>query len=126
MLGTIVTHQLTAYQDAARNDLHNAATALGQRFLQLVQLLQMRGLPAVAAQKAAEGQLLGSLVPQQFMQSINDAYIVTFWLALAVALLALTLPGRSGLAAARAAAEEGVSGGAPSVAPASGAQAQGS
>ncbi|MBE3567155.1 MAG: DHA2 family efflux MFS transporter permease subunit [Thermogemmatispora sp.] len=123
MLGTIVTHQLTAYQDAARNDLHNAATALGQRFLQLVQVLQMRGLPAAAAQKAAAGQLLGSLVPQQFMQSINDAYIVTFWLALAVAVLALTLPGRARLAAARATAEEGAGpASAPAAAPASGAQ----
>lgn len=107
MLGTIVTHQLTTYQDAARSDLQNAATALGQRFLQLVQVLQMRGLPAAAAQKAAAGQLLGSLVPQQFMQSINDAYLVTFWLALVVAVLALTLPGRTRLATARAAAEEG-------------------
>ncbi|WP_052890438.1 DHA2 family efflux MFS transporter permease subunit [Thermogemmatispora carboxidivorans] len=125
MLGTIVTHQLTAYQDAARNDLYNAATSLGQRFLQLVQVLQMRGLPAAAAQKAAAGQLLGSLVPQQFMQSINDAYIVTFWLALAVAVLALTLPGRARLAAARATAEEGAgptSATAPAAAPASGAQ----
>ncbi|RAQ97542.1 DHA2 family efflux MFS transporter permease subunit [Thermogemmatispora tikiterensis] len=125
MLGTIVTHQLTAYQDAARNDLYNAATSLGQRFLQLVQVLQMRGLPAAAAQKAAAGQLLGSLVPQQFMQSINDAYIVTFWLALAVAVLALTLPGRTRLATARAAAEEGAgpaSASAPAAAPASGAQ----
>ncbi|MBX5449006.1 DHA2 family efflux MFS transporter permease subunit [Thermogemmatispora sp.] len=123
MLGTIVTHQLTAYQDAARNDLHNAATALGQRFLQLVQVLQMRGLPAAAAQKAAAGQLLGSLVPQQFMQSINDAYIVTFWLALAIAVLALTLPGRARLAEARAAAEERTSTApAPAATSASGAQ----
>nr|BBH93273.1 MFS transporter [Thermogemmatispora argillosa] len=123
MLGTIVTHQLTAYQDAARSDLHNAATALGQRFLQLVQVLQMRGLPAAAAQKAAAGQLLGSLVPQQFMQSINDAYIVTFWLALAIAVLALTLPGRARLAEARAAAEERTSTApAPATAPASSAQ----
>jgi DHA2 family multidrug resistance protein len=105
MLGTIVTHQLGAYQDAARSDLQNAATALGQRFLQLVHFLQLRGLPVAAARQAAAGQLLGPLFPQQFMQSINDAYLVTFWLALVTALLALTLPGRARLAETRAAGD---------------------
>ncbi len=112
MLGTIVTHQLSVYQDSARSDLHNAATALGQHFLQLVQVLQMRGLPAAVAQKAAEGQILGPLFPQQFMSSINDAYLVTFWLALVTALLALTLPGRARLAEVRAASDQ-ASGAAP-------------
>ncbi|MDQ2904937.1 MAG: DHA2 family efflux MFS transporter permease subunit [Chloroflexota bacterium] len=94
MLGTILTNQFNARQDAARSDLHNPLTALGKQFSQLVQSLQQRGLSSLVAQKAASGQLLGPLVPQHFMLGLNDAYLVTFWLAIATALLAFTLPGR--------------------------------
>lgn len=93
-LGTIVTNQLTAYNTASQNDLSNPTTALGKQFVQLVQSLQAHGLPAAGAAKAAAGQLIGQLVPVHFVQAINDAYYVTFFLALLAALLALTLPGR--------------------------------
>lgn len=95
LLGTILTHQVTVYQDAARADLTHPTTAVGQRFTHLVQMLQQRGLPMAAASKAAAGQILGSLAPHSFIQGLNDAYLVTCWLAVAAALLALTLPGRT-------------------------------
>lgn len=94
MLGTIFTNQFAAYNAATQSDLHNPQTSLGQQFLHLVQTLQQRGVPAFVAPKAAMGQLLGQLIPQNFNQSLNDAYFVTFWLAVATIFLAFTLPGR--------------------------------
>ncbi len=94
MLGTVLTNQVNAYQTAAKNDLSNPATALGQRFVQAVRALELHGLPQTVADKAASGQILGPLFPQHFIQVINDAYMVTFWLAVASILLAFTLPGR--------------------------------
>ena len=94
MLGTIFTNQFAAYNAATQSDLHNPQTSLGQQFIHLVQTLQQRGVPAFVAPKAAMGQLLGQLIPQNFNQSLNDAYFVTFWLAVATIFLAFTLPGR--------------------------------
>lgn len=94
MLGTIVTNQLTSYNTASANDIKNPATALGQQFVQLMQQIQQHGAPPAIAAKAAAGQILGVLIPQHFVQAINDAYYVTFFLALLSAALAFTLPGR--------------------------------
>lgn len=103
MLGTIVTNQLTVYNNASLNDLKNPATALGHEFVVKVQQLtaiiqQQQHVPAqIAVQiaaKAAAGQLLGPLIPLHFVQGINDAYTVTFVLSLLSATLAFTLPGR--------------------------------
>jgi DHA2 family multidrug resistance protein len=94
VLGTILTNQFTAYRNNTIRDLHNPTTSPGQQFLHLVQILQQQGLPAVAAQGAAMGQLLSRLVPLDFIQALNDAYYVTFWLSVATILLAFTLPGR--------------------------------
>jgi len=103
MLGTIVTNQVTVYNNASLNDLKNPATALGHEFVVKVQQLtaiiqQQQHVPAqIAAQiaaKAAAGQLLGPLIPLHFVQGINDAYTVTFVLSLLSAVLAFTLPGR--------------------------------
>jgi len=94
MLGTIFTNQFAAYNAATQSDLHNPQTGLGQQFLHLVQTLQQRGVPALVAPNAAMGQLLGQIIPQNFNQSLNDAYFVTFWLSVATIFLAFTLPGR--------------------------------
>lgn len=94
MLGTILTNQLTSYNTASANDIKNPATALGQQFVQLMQQIQQHGAPPAIAAKAAAGQILGTLVPQHFVQAINDAYYATFYLALLSAVLAFTLPGR--------------------------------
>ena len=101
VLGTIVTNQFANYQQASVNDIHNPATALGKQFIELVQHLQQSGIPAIVAPKAAMGQLLkqifdahGSIFQQHFVTSLNDAYLVTFWLAVATIFLAFTLPGR--------------------------------
>ncbi len=94
MLGTIFTNQFAAYNATTQSDLHNPQTNLGQQFLHLIQTLQQRGVPAFVAPKAAMGQLLGQIIPQNFDQSLNDAYFVTFWLAVATIFLAFTLPGR--------------------------------
>ena len=95
MLGAIFTSHFATYQAQTVSDLHNPGTSAGQQFLHLVQALQQQGLPALAAQKAAMGQLLGQLIPLDFNQALNDAYFVTFWLAVVTILLAFTLPGRS-------------------------------
>lgn len=84
------------------NDLRNPATSLGKQFVQLVQgfvqSLQQQGLPPALAQKAAAGKAIGQIMahqfPLNFVASINDAYFVTFWLAVLAAMLALALPGR--------------------------------
>jgi DHA2 family multidrug resistance protein len=94
MLGAIFTHQFTAYSAQTMRDLHNPATGIGQQLLHLAQSLQQHGLPATAAQGAALGQLLARLIPLDFNQALNDAYLVTFWLAVVTILLAFTLPGR--------------------------------
>jgi len=96
ILGTILTHRFNVYLDVSKSDLRNPATSLGQQFLQLVQTLQQRGLPEGAAQGAATGQLLKQIIPQDFIQGLNDAYLVTFWLAVVIIFLAFTLPGRLG------------------------------
>ena len=94
MLGTILTHQFNSYLDATKSDLRNPATSLGQQFLQQVHIFQQRGLPVVTAQGVATGELLKRFLPQDFIQGLNDAYLVTFWLAVAIIFLAFTLPGR--------------------------------
>ncbi len=94
MLGTILTNQLANYNTASANDIKNPATALGHQFGQLVQQLQLHGAPPAVAAKAAAGQILGSLIPQHFVLAINDAYYLTFYLALLSVVLAFTLPGR--------------------------------
>ncbi|HLI09268.1 MAG TPA: DHA2 family efflux MFS transporter permease subunit [Ktedonobacteraceae bacterium] len=95
MLGAIFTHQFSTYSAQTTSNLHNPSTSLGQQLLQLVQSLQQHGLPAAAAQAAAMGQLLAHYIPLDFNQALDDAYIVTFWLAVATILLSFTLPGRS-------------------------------
>ncbi len=95
MLGTVLTHQFNVYLDATKSDLHNPATTVGQQFFKLVQTLQQSGLPAGTAREMAMGQLLQQSIPQNFIQGLNDAYLVTFYLAVATIFLALTLPGRS-------------------------------
>ncbi len=94
MLGTIFTYQLDAYNTTTTNDLHNPHTSLGQQLVHLIQSLQQRGVPSFVAPKIAFGQLFGQHVPLNFTQSLNDAYYVTFWLAVATVILAFTLPGR--------------------------------
>ena len=101
ILGTIVTNQFTASQQAAVNDIHNPATSLGQQFIQIEQALIQQGMSAAVAAKAAMGKLLaeifnphGPIFQMNFNNAINDAYFVTFWLAVATIFLALTLPGR--------------------------------
>ena len=94
MLGAIFTNRFATYQAQTVSDLHNPSTGIGRQFLSIVQAFQQQGLPAVAAQKAAMGQLLGQLIPLDFNQALNDAYLVTFWLAVVTILLAFTLPGR--------------------------------
>ncbi len=94
LLGTIVTHQVATYQEAARNALSQPASALGQQFVHLVQHLVQQGMPEPAAVRAVAGQILGGLFPLHFLHGLNDAYIVTFWLAVASTLLAFTLPAR--------------------------------
>lgn len=101
MLGTIFTNQFTSYQNAAVSDIHNPSTSLGKQFLQLVQALQQHGVPAASAAKAAMGQLIGQIFDphgpifqHNFNAGLNDAYLVTFWLAVATIFLAFTLPGR--------------------------------
>lgn len=102
MLGTIVTNQITVYNNASMQAIKNPATALGHEFVVKMQQLttiiqQQQHVPAqVAAQiaaKAASGQLLGPLFSLHFVQGINDAYTVTFVLSLLSAVLAFTLPG---------------------------------
>ena len=94
MLGTIFTHQLAVYNTTTTNALHNPHTSLGQQLIHLVQTLQQRGIPASVAPNVAFGQLLAQHVPLNFTQSLNDAYLVTFWLSVVTVLLAFTLPGR--------------------------------
>ncbi len=93
-LGTIVTNQLATRTTQTANDLKNPATDLGKQLIHLVQGLQQQGLPAGAAFGKAFSQVMAMQLPLNFTQSINDAYFVTFWLAIAAALLAFTLPGR--------------------------------
>ena len=93
-LGTIVTNQLATRTTQTANDLKNPATDLGKQLLHVVQGLQQQGLPAGAAFGKAFSQIMAIQLPLNFTQSINDAYFVTFWLAIAAALLAFTLPGR--------------------------------
>lgn len=115
ILGTIVTFQLTARTNQTASDLKNPATSLGKQFVQVVQgfvqSLQRQGLPPAIAQKAAVGKAIGQIMAQQFrfnfVASINDAYFVTFWLAILAAILALALPGRPRQAQTEAAPQEG-------------------
>ncbi len=114
-LGTIVTNQLATYTTQTVNSLKDPNTPLGKQVIQLAQSiaqgLQQQGIPAAVAQKEAFGRAVGQIMahqfPLNFTQSINDAYFVTFWLAIAAALLALTLPGRPRQAPAEAPQEEG-------------------
>jgi len=101
ILGTIVTSQFTAYQNDAVQSIHDPQSSLGQQFAHLVQSLLQHGLPASAASKAALGQVMGEIFNPRgiifrmhFLQGLNSAYLVTFWLSLATMLLAFTLPGR--------------------------------
>ena len=96
-----MTNQFTASQQAAVNDIHNPSTSLGQQFIQIEQGLVQHGLSAAVAAKAAMGQLLvqifnphGPIFQVNFNNALNDAYFVTFWLAVATIFLSLTLPGR--------------------------------
>ncbi len=101
ILGTIVTNQFTTSQQAAVNDIHNPATSLGQQLIQIEQTLIQHGVSSLEAAKAAVGKLLAQIFDPQgpifqlnFNSALNDAYFVTFWLAVATIFLALTLPGR--------------------------------
>jgi len=102
ILGTIVTTQLATYTTQTANDLKNPSTSLGQQLVHtaqgIAQGLQQQGTPAAVAQKIALGKAAGQLIahqfPLNFITSINDAYLVTFWLAIIAAVLALALPGR--------------------------------
>ncbi len=94
VLGTLLTNQFATYRNNTIRDLHNPATQVGQQFLHIAQMLQQQGLPAIAAQGQAMGQLLNQLIPLDFVQALNDAYYLTFWLSVATVLLAFTLPGR--------------------------------
>lgn len=101
ILGTIVTTQFTVYQNSAVKSLHDPHRPLGQKLAHLVSSLIQQGVPAFAAPKAALGQLMGTIFNPHglifrtsFLQGINDAYLVTFWLSIATLLLAFTLPGR--------------------------------
>ncbi len=102
VLGTIVTSQFTSYQNDAVNSLHDPHSDLGRQLVQHIQALVQQGVPSFAAPKAALGQMMGEIFNPNglifrthFLQGINDAYQVTFWLAIVTALLAFTLPGRS-------------------------------
>jgi DHA2 family multidrug resistance protein len=97
LLGTIVTNQVTAYQQAAFHDLNRPTSTLGQQFVHLMQQLVQQGLPQATAAKVAAGQIVGELFPRYFLQGLNDAYTVTFWLAVAALLLSFTLPRRAGV-----------------------------
>lgn len=113
ILGTILTNQFTNYQNnsvksvtvSAAKDIHNPATVLGQQFIHLVASLTQQGVPAAVAPQVAMGQIFkqvvatvfdprGPIFQQNFSSGLNDAYIVTFWLAIATLVLAFTLPGR--------------------------------
>jgi DHA2 family multidrug resistance protein len=95
-LGTILLHQSTAYSNSAIADMRNPATELGQKFMQMMQQLLQHGTPAAIAAKATFGKLMQTdIIPQSFLHGLNDAYIVTFWLAFATIFLAMTLPGAS-------------------------------
>lgn len=113
ILGTILTNQFTSYQNnsasaavaSATKDIHNPATVLGQQFAHLVATLTQQGVPSNVAPNVAMGQILkqivanvfnphGPIFQQNFNAGLNDAYIVTFWLAIATLALAFTLPGR--------------------------------
>lgn len=101
ILGTIVTAQFTAYQNNAVSSIKDPHSALGQQFTRLLQTLIRHGVPPQAAPKAAMGQLMGQIFDPNgpifrthFLQGLNDAYLVTFWLSIATILLAFTLPGR--------------------------------
>ncbi|HCI82266.1 MAG TPA: MFS transporter [Ktedonobacter sp.] len=101
ILGTIVTNQLAAYNTNTLNDLKNPATSLGKLFISTMQGILHAlppNLPAAVAEKAAAGkaiaQILAQQVPLNFVSAINDAYWVTFWLSIASAILAFTLPGK--------------------------------
>ena len=101
VLGTIVTNQFTASQQVAVNALHNPSTSLGQQFIQMEQALIQQGVSSLLATKVAMGKLLaqifdphGPIFQMNFNNALNDAYLVTFWLAVATIFLALTLPGR--------------------------------
>lgn len=102
MLGTIFTNQFTNLQTQVANDIKNPATDIGKEFIRIMQgiyeSLVNKGISAIDAQKQAVGQAVGQIMahytPLNFVQGINDAYLVTFWLAVASFLLAFTLPGR--------------------------------
>lgn len=94
LLGTIVTTQLSNYNTASANDLKNPATSLGQQLAHTIQSLIQQGLPPAVAPKVAIGRIMSHIVPLNFVHALNDAYFVTFWLAVATILLAFTLPGR--------------------------------
>ncbi|MEO7020303.1 MAG: DHA2 family efflux MFS transporter permease subunit [Ktedonobacteraceae bacterium] len=101
ILGTIVTSQFTASQNSAVQSIHDPHSSLGQHFTQLMQSLLQHGVPASAVSKAAMGQVLGEIFNPNgpifrvhFLQGLNDAYLVTFWLSIATMILAFTLPGR--------------------------------
>ena len=101
ILGTIVTNQLATYNTNSLNDIKNPATTLGQQFISLMQSILHTlpaNLPATVAQQTAAGRAIAQIVAQQvplnFVSAINDAYWVTFWLSIASAILAFTLPGR--------------------------------
>ncbi|HEU0001349.1 MAG TPA: DHA2 family efflux MFS transporter permease subunit [Ktedonobacteraceae bacterium] len=119
LLGTIITTQFAIYQKASVSDIHHPATSLGQQFIHSVQALMQQGLPSFAAQKAAMGQLIGTIFNPHgpifqlnFIAAINDAYWLTFWLSVATLALAFTLPGRSKIETGTSGREE-----APSPAP---------
>lgn len=101
ILGTIVTHQFTVFQQEAVNSIRDPHSSLGQQFLQLVKTLTLRGMPAPVATKAATGQIMGQIFNSHglifrtnFLYSLNYAYLVTFWLSIATLILAFTLPGQ--------------------------------
>lgn len=101
ILGTIVTNQLTAYNNNTLNAIKNPATSLGQQFVSMMQNILHTlpaNIPGSVAEKIAAGKAIGQIMAQQvpinFVSAINDAYWVTFWLSIASAILAFTLPGR--------------------------------
>ncbi len=131
ILGTILTNQFTNYQNSsasaavasATKDIHNPATSLGQQFMHLVTMLTQQGVPSNVAPDAAMGQILkqvvanvfnphGLIFQQNFTSGLNDAYLLTFWLAVATLVLAFTLPGRPKSEASKGEGEQ-----APSPAP---------
>ena len=92
-LGTIVTNQLATRTTQTANDAERPCyKILANSLLQIAQGLQQQGLPAGAAFGKAFSQIMAMQLPLNFTQSINDAYFVTFWLAIAAALLALDAP----------------------------------